>query len=117
MSNLEIVKQAYNHFANGNLPAVMSNLAPDVEWIKPEKKLTIHGRTKVSKVFKKLEKDYKVFEVVPEKFVDAGEHIIVFSRYTGVYKNSNDHIDIPVAQVIKMENEQVIKVSEHIGST
>ncbi len=116
MSNVDIVKEAYNQFANGNLTAVVSNLAPDVQWIKAEKNVTIQGRTRVKNVFKKLEKNYKIFEVVPEKFVEVGDHVIVFSRYKAVYKESNVHIDRPVAQIIKLKNEQVISVKEHISS-
>ncbi|WP_349409796.1 hypothetical protein [Pseudalkalibacillus sp. SCS-8] len=117
MSNLDIVKEAYSHFANGNFSAILSNLAQDVQWIEAEKNLVIIGRDEVSKnIFNKLHKDYTLFQVIPEKFIDAGEHIIVFSRYSCISKSSNLRKEIPVAQVITMENHKVIQYCEYVGS-
>ncbi|MCF6136377.1 nuclear transport factor 2 family protein [Pseudalkalibacillus berkeleyi] len=116
LSNVELVKNVYYHYADGNLSGVTSTFAPNIEWVRPEKNINIHGKVNVTKVFKKLEEKFIFFEVIPKSFIDAGEHVIVFSRYYGVFAESNQHIDVPVVQFIQMENQRVVKVREHIGS-
>ena len=90
--NVAVVASVYENFANGDIPAVLAVLDPDVEWVEsPQSYLPHRGvhrsRADVAtKVFSMVVDHFDEFAVVPERFHDAGDVVVVEGRAVGKTK-------------------------------
>jgi ketosteroid isomerase-like protein len=102
--NVALVASVYENFANGDIPAVLGALSPDIEWVEaPQDFLphhgTHHGPDEVAaKVFQMVVDYFDEFAVVPERFHDAGEVIVVEGRAIGKTK-AGGILDAPAVWV------------------
>ncbi len=91
--NVTVVRSVYENFASGDIPAVLAVLSPDVEWIEsPQSYLPHHGTHRgpgevAGKVFSMVVENFDEFAVVPERFHDAGDVVVVEGRAVGKTKN------------------------------
>lgn len=80
-TNLEIVRDIYDAFGRGDIPAVLAVLAPDIEWTEAKgfpTGGTYHGpEAVVESVFKRLGKEWRGFKAVPEEFLATGDAVVV----------------------------------------
>jgi uncharacterized protein len=102
--NVAVVRSVYENFAQGDIPAVLAVLAPDVEWVESPQDYLPHRGTHrspeavASTVFAMVMNHFDEFAVVPEQFHDAGEVIVVEGRAVG--KTKTGHVlDAPAAWV------------------
>jgi ketosteroid isomerase-like protein len=102
--NVALVASVYENFAKGDIPAVLGVLAPDIEWVEAAQDYlphhgTHHGPAEVaSTVFRMVGDHFEEFAVVPERFHDAGDVVVVEGRATGRTK-SGRRLDAPAAWV------------------
>ena len=102
--NVTVVASVYENFAKGDIPAVLSVLAPDIEWVEASQDYLPHhgthrGPTEVaSKVFQMVVDCFDEFAVVPEQFHDAGDTVVVEGRAIGKTKHGGV-LDAPAAWV------------------
>jgi ketosteroid isomerase-like protein len=87
-----VVRSVYENFARGNIPAVLGTLAPDIEWVEsPQTYLPHHGTHRgpaavANNVFQMVVATFDEFAVVPERFHDAGDTVVVEGRAVGKTK-------------------------------
>ncbi|PYE53852.1 nuclear transport factor 2 family protein [Deinococcus yavapaiensis] len=97
----ETVQSLYDAFSRGDVPAVLGNLDPEVEWIEAEGGPypgTSRGPEAVlQNVFMKLGTEWDRFTVTPHQLVDDGETVVMLGEYSGTYKATGKSIRIPVA--------------------
>jgi ketosteroid isomerase-like protein len=93
MSNVEVLKQAYKAFAEGNLEAAMTNWHPDMDWDDCAGFPYIEGDAIfkgipaiVEGVFVPLPEQYENFEIEITEFVDGGDKIVMVGYYKGIWK-------------------------------
>ena len=53
------------------------------------------------------------FQAVGERFLDAGDHVIVTGRFTGRAKAGGGHLDAPFAMVFEMHAGRVGRVDQY----
>ena len=87
---LEISKQAYAAFGNGNIPALLDLLADDVEWrflAKSELGTpyggTFKGKQEVARFFGTLAQSTEILGFEPVEFLEGPDHVTTIGRSKG----------------------------------
>jgi ketosteroid isomerase-like protein len=79
-SNIDILRDGYAAFGRGDIPAVLAIFADDIDWYTPEELPgggTFHGTAGVLEFFSTLPTTYQKLSVEPDRFLDAGDQVIV----------------------------------------
>ena len=85
-TNLDIVRTGYAAFARGDIAAVLALFAENAQWYAPDELPTggtYHGPAGIAAFFSGLPAHYEELDVRPERFLDAGERVVVEGRHTG----------------------------------
>ena len=102
--NVAVVRSVYENFAKGDIPAVLGVLDPDIEWVENTQEFLPHHGTHrgpdevAGKVFAMVVEHFEEFAVVPERFHDAGDTVVVEGRAVGKTKVGGV-LDAPAAWV------------------
>ena len=114
MSKVDVVKDLYNAFAQGDVPTVLAGMAPDIEWreaesnpYQPSGAPWIGGDAIVENLFMKLATEWDGFSVHPERFHDAGETVVVEGRYSGTYTATGTAADIQYCHVFRFAGDKL----------
>jgi ketosteroid isomerase-like protein len=103
-ANVAVVRSIYDNFVQGDIPAVLAVLDPDIEWIENDQTfLPWHGTHRgpdavAAKVFGGVHANFDEFAVVPVRFHDVGDVVVVEGRAKGRTKSGNT-IDAPACWV------------------
>ena len=93
MNNLELLKQGYKDFAEGNVEAVVAIWQPDIVWAEctgfPFVKgdgIFVGAQAIIENVFAKIPEYYDGFNIEITDFIDGGDKIVMVGYYTGTWK-------------------------------
>ena len=78
--NVEVVRVAYEAFGRGDLATVAEHFAEDAEWETSDSLPLgglVRGREAIIGNFSQLPNDWSSFSVVPEQYIDAGDHVVM----------------------------------------
>jgi ketosteroid isomerase-like protein len=81
MAQVETVQQIYQEFGRGDIPAILSHLAEDVEWEYGNNSTDVpwlqlrRGRTHVAEFFQALA-DFEVRRFEPKTFLESGNVVV-----------------------------------------
>jgi ketosteroid isomerase-like protein len=118
--NAEIAKRAYEAFARGDMDTVLGSFAEDVEFYEAEGLPwggLHHGRDEVARnVFGVLAETFDDYRTTPERYIDAGNTVVVLGRYSGVGRQSGKPFEAEFAHVWNLENGQ-LKLFNHYADT
>lgn len=104
-ANLDLVRAIYAALAAGDVPGVVSRMAPDIVWNEAENFAYADGNPYrgpdaiLGGVFARLGSEWEGFAGVPEEFLDAGDTIIVLGRYRGTYRATGRPLDAQMVHV------------------
>jgi ketosteroid isomerase-like protein len=93
MTNVELVKQGYQYFAEGNIEAVLGVFNSDIEWnacigfpfVSGDGLYT--GREAVAQnIFAQLPEYYQDFHIDIQEFIGSGDKVVMVGYYTGIWK-------------------------------
>src|SRR3954454_3591184 len=94
--NGRLIASLYDAFGRGDIPFVMDQLAPDVEWIETESpNVPTHGTSRtpqevLENVFMKLPESFGSFEVRPELWIESSDDVVVTGRIVARANNGRD---------------------------
>jgi len=117
--NVELVRSIYAAFAAGDMPGVLSRMAPDIEWNEAENFPYADGNPYrgpeaiVAGVFARLGGEWDGFAAVPEEFLDAGETVVVLGRYGGTYKATGRPMHAQMAHVWRVRGGKVAAFQQY----
>lgn len=102
MSDAGIIREIYDAFAKGDVPAVLDAMGPGIVWDEAQGFMyggRYHGPQGVLEgVFMRLGTEWEGFTVTPEKFVDGGDgNVVVFGKYSGKYLPTDKSTEVPFA--------------------
>ena len=104
--NVVTARGMYEAFGKGDIPAVLGQFDPQIEWIEPEGSLipgTFHGPQGIVENFlMKIPQAYGQLEIVAHDFVDGGDRLVVLGDYR-VLKNGHS-ATVPFAHVWQIQN-------------
>ena len=119
--NVEAIQAAYTAFHRGDTDAFLAVLDPKVEWDEPSGTLpppagggsgqgAYHGREAVKKeIIEAIPRNWADFDVEPDTFLDAGDHVIVMGNFHVRPKNGRA-VEAPCVQVWKMSRGKAVRM-------
>ncbi|MFG1360998.1 nuclear transport factor 2 family protein [Xanthobacter pseudotagetidis] len=92
MGNVAIIKELYENFARGNVPAVLGGLDPAIEWFEAEGYPNVGGRhtghAGVLDALTRVGADWNQLTLKPEDFIGDGSLVIVLGAVSGTSRHS-----------------------------
>ena len=111
MSNVQVIRDVYEAFGRGDIPAVLGAMDENVEWreaegnpFEPSGAPWIGPETILNSLFVKLGSDFEAFTVHPKEFHESGDTVIVEGRYTGTYKPTGKSLDGQFCHLFKVRD-------------
>ena len=103
--NVEIVRRIYEAFNRRDLTPGMDLVAPDFEWIPPDRSFeaSVRGREDVQK-FLEDQIESLDLQVQPEDFFEKGDQVVAFVRVQGQGHASGAGVEILAANVWTFRN-------------
>jgi uncharacterized protein len=110
--NGRTIAAMYEAFGRGDVPFVLGQIAPDVDWIETEaENIPTHGRFAtpqevLENVFAKVPEYFESFELHPELWIEAGDDVVVTGRVVAHTRNGRE-LDAPYAHVFSFSDGKV----------
>jgi uncharacterized protein len=99
--NIALLKETYEAFGRGDVPAVLGTFADDIEWHEAEGMPyggLHHGPQAVAEnVFGPVTQDIDDFAVTPEEYYAGGDEVVVIAHYTGTGSEGGKELDMRTA--------------------
>ncbi len=117
--NADVVKAAYDAFGKGDVPAVLGTFDPHIQWREAENFLYADrnpyaGPQAVAEgVFQRIVSDVENFAVVPERFVDGNDTVVVEGRYRGKMKTTGKAVDAQFAHLWQLRDGKVVRFQQY----
>ena len=93
MTNVDLVKEAYSHFATGNVPAVLAMFDPAIEWHECKGISFVQGdgiftgpEAIVTNVFMHLPVSYDGFNIAVNEIFGVDDKVVMVGYYQGTNK-------------------------------
>jgi len=117
MTNVELIKNLYQAFAQGDIPAVLQSFDENIEWTEaegfPYGGTYRGGEAVVENVFMKLATEWTDFKADPNEFLDAGERIVALGNYSGSYNQTGKSMNVSFAHVWTLKDGKIIKFVQY----
>jgi ketosteroid isomerase-like protein len=117
MNNLELIKNLYQAFAQGDIPAVLQSFDEDIEWTEaegfPYGGTYRGGAAILENVFMKLATEWDGYQATPDEFLDAGDRIVALGNYSASYKATGKSMNVPFAHVWTLQNGKIMKFVQY----
>ena len=95
MNNVDLVKQGYQNFAEGNVEAVLALFHPEIEWDEctgfpyiTGDGISIGPNAVVQDVFTKIPQYFDNFQVEIRELFGSGDKVMMVGYYTGTWKET-----------------------------
>ena len=108
--NVALVKGIYSAFGNGDVPAVLGAMSPDIVWNEAEnfpladRNPYVGPQAILEGVFARLGSDWEGFAVDPQQYLDAGDSVVVLGRYRGTCRATGKPVDAQLVHVWRIED-------------
>ena len=93
MNNVELVKQGYQYFAEGNVEAALALFQPQMEWNECQgfpyisgDDLFIGPNAVAQNVFAKIPENIEGFHIDVQELFGSGDKVVMVGHYKGVWK-------------------------------
>jgi len=123
VSNVDVVRSAYEAFGRGDVPAVLGAMDPGIEWREaegnpymPSGKAWVGPDAILNNLFVKLGSEWDGFTVHPKTFHDAGKAVVVEGRYTGKYKATGKKLDVQVCHIWEVKGGKLTKFQQYVDT-
>ena len=123
MSNVQMMRDLYDAFGRGDMPAVLGAMDPAIEWSEAEgNPYQSSGKAwkgpdaVVQNLFMRLATEWDGFTVHPGGFHDAGDAVVVEARYTGTYKQTGRKLNAQVCHVWTIRGGKVVGFQQYVDT-
>ena len=106
-ANVEVAERLYAARNRGDVEGVLAECTPEVEWRPHLATLggePIRGHDAVRDYMASLRQDWEIFRHEPERFIDAGDDVVVAFLYTRAQGRDGIDVDVPVAHVLRFSD-------------
>src|SRR5262245_34447019 len=115
-TNIQIVQKGYADFGRGDIPAVLSILDANVEWVIPgdvPDSEAYHGPTEVATFFQLVRDtwDFQAFE--PRDFIAPGDAVVALGMYTATGRRTKKQITAEWAMLWRFRDGKVVYFREY----
>ena len=106
MDNVELLKQGYQLFSEGNIEAVLALFHPEIEWDECQGFPYIAGdgvfigpSAIANNVFAKIPENIDGFHIDVQELFGSGDKVVMMGHYQGVYKETGKEFSANAAHV------------------
>jgi ketosteroid isomerase-like protein len=116
--NVEVARrsfEAFNRTFVEGTPDLYETLDPEVEWVPMSALLmrtSYHGHDGVRQWIEEMKRDWTIFEVRPERFVDVGDdRVLVLGSWRAQGRKGEALLDIPqAAWLVEYRNGKLVRL-------
>jgi uncharacterized protein len=118
-TNIDLVRNLYSAFDRGDVGTVLAGFDPQIQWREADSFLYADRNPYVGPqavaegVFMRLGADVDGFVVVPERYVDGGDTIVVEGRYRGTMKATGTQVDAQFAHVWQLRDGKAVRFQQY----
>ena len=123
LSNVQLAKDIYAAFGRGDIPTVLAGFDPQIEWRQaegnpymPDGGAWVGPQAVLDNLFMRLGTEWDGFTVHVRALHDAGDHVVMEGRYTGVYKPSGRSADVQVCHVLRFGGGKLVGFQQYLDS-
>lgn len=123
MSNLDLLKQGYKYFAEGNMEAVLEMWSPDMVWEASKGIPYIKGDgvykgipAILEGVFSHLPEYFDDFKINVREYIDGGDKIVMVGTYSGVWKPTGKSFDAHVTHTWTYKDGKVVNYFQAVDT-
>jgi len=124
MTNVDLVKEAYSHFATGNVPAVLALFDPAIEWHEckgmpfvKDDGIYIGPEAIVAKVFMNLPVSFDGFNVAVNEIFGADDKVVMTGYYQGTNKATGNPFKANATHVWTVKNGKLSHFFQSVDTT
>ena len=113
---VELVRQGYEAWNQGDRSWVLEHMAPDIEWITPPEDPdpgVYRGYEGVEQFWAQWRAAVGQLSFEPEELVAVGDHVVVTARRSGRGEHSGLEVSDRVIQVFTFEEDKCVRVHEY----
>ena len=117
--HVAVVRQVYDAFARGDVPAVLATFDAQIDWREAEGSAYADGNPYIGPdavlqgVFGRLMADFDGFTVTPQEFLATPDGVVTLGRYTGTNKSTGRPLDAQFAHVWRMHNGRIRQFQQY----
>lgn len=117
-TNLEIVKQGYADFLQGNIPAMLDLLSDDIEWTLPASANVsfsgvFRGKDGVMNFFQHVGNDNEFSEFAVDTYIADGDYVVALGHLTATAKTTGKTSSNKWAHVWQLKDGKAIRHYEY----
>ena len=112
---VDLVKQGFDAWNEGDRSWVLEHMSPEVEWVTPAEDPEpghYHGYEGVQQFWEQWAVAVGQLHFDVEELLDAGDHVIATVKRSGVGESSGLAVSDRVVQVFTFDGEKCVKVQE-----
>lgn len=124
MTNVEIVKEAYNSFATGNVPAVLALFDTAIEWHECKGMPFVKGDgiytgpdAIVANVFMQLPVYFDGFNIAVNEIFGADDKVVMAGYYRGINKATGNTFKANATHVWTVRNGKLLQFFQAVDTT
>ena len=115
--NVEIVREIYKEAAEGRLTSCLHLFHPDVEYRRVGSGVGLPGTWRGVEAMVRAASEwvltFELLRVEAERFIEAGDAVVVFTRQTGKAKASGVPVDGEFADVMTLREGRVVRFDQY----
>ena len=118
-ANVNVVKNIYQAFGQGDIPAVFELFDPDIEWVAAENSPAApgspyHGLNAVRDgVFTPIAMGFEGFVIRVDELLDAGDKVVMLGYYLGARKATGKRFQAQVAHIWTIAAGKAVKFQQY----
>ena len=120
--DVALIRNLYEAFAKGDVPAVLAAMSPDIVWNEAENYPYADGNPYrgpeaiLAGVFARIGSEWDGFAAVAEEYVDGGDTIVVLGRYRGTYRASGRSMDAQMVHVWRLADGRITRFDQRVDT-
>lgn len=123
MDNVTFLKNLYDAFGRGDIPAVLGGMSPEIRWHQaesnpymPSGEAWVGPDAVLNNLFMKIGAEWDGFTVHPKSYHDAGGTVAVEGRYTGTYKTTGKSMDAQFCHVWDLKDGKATRFQQYLDT-
>ncbi len=117
--NISVIRGMYESFSTGDVSAVLRRMHRQIEWkeaenfIYADRNPYVGPQAVLEGVFMRLASEWADFMVIPEEWLDAGNHVVVLGTYSGRHKESGKEVRAQFAHIWGVTHGRVVRFQQY----
>jgi ketosteroid isomerase-like protein len=117
--SMELIRGIYESLSRGDVVAVLEQMHQQIEWREAENFIYADRnpyrspQAVLEGVFMRLGTEWAEFTVIPEEWLDAGNHIVVLGIYSGRHKETGREVRAQFAHVWSVAHHRVVRFQQY----